>query len=109
MAVRLLALHRGRALLPTNIFISVSDSNLCQRLNKTQLLVILEGLGKLIKIVHLIGSRTRYLPACSVLTTTLSHAHSLVDKTNRLWKVKDVEHIYDINIYKEKPHSTLFL
>jgi hypothetical protein len=29
--------------------------------------VLLEGLGKLKKIIHLIGSRTRYLQACSII------------------------------------------
>jgi hypothetical protein len=32
-----------------------------------------EGLGKLIKIIHLIGSRTRDLPACSIVPQPLRY------------------------------------
>jgi hypothetical protein len=60
MAVRLSALRTSRALLPRDIIV---------------LLLILisvglmrpEGLGKLKIFIHIIVSRTRYLPACSVL------------------------------------------
>jgi hypothetical protein len=38
-------------------------------LSKPQGLVRPEGLGKLIKIVHLIGSRTRDLPVCNSALT----------------------------------------
>jgi hypothetical protein len=43
-----------------------SGTHFCQRLSKPQGLVRPEGLGKLITIFHLIGSRTRDLPTCSI-------------------------------------------
>jgi hypothetical protein len=46
----------------------------------------LEGIGKLKKKkkIHLIGTRTRYLPACSVVPqpTTLPRAHNFKTKFN---------------------------
>jgi hypothetical protein len=41
---------------------------ICQRLSEPQGLVMLEGLDKLIKIIHHIGSRTLDLPTCTVQT-----------------------------------------
>jgi hypothetical protein len=66
MAVRLSALHTGHAVLPRNIF-SASGTHFCQRMSKPQGLVRPEGLAKLKKFVHLIGSRTRDLPAYSLV------------------------------------------
>jgi hypothetical protein len=54
----LLALRSGRALLSRNIF-SVSGAHFCLMLRELQGLVLPEGLGKLKKKNHLIGSRTR--------------------------------------------------
>jgi hypothetical protein len=71
MAVRLLAIRTGRALLPTNISLYVSSTHFCYRLSKPQGLVRLEGLRKLIKIIHLTGPRTRDLPACSIVPVHL--------------------------------------
>jgi hypothetical protein len=68
MAIRLSALRTGRALLPRNI--SASGTHLCQRLSKPQGLVRPEGLGNLKKKIHLIRSRTRDLPACSIVPQT---------------------------------------
>jgi hypothetical protein len=39
-------------------YLSASDTQFCYRLSKPQGLVQLEGLGKLKKLIHLIGSRT---------------------------------------------------
>jgi hypothetical protein len=64
MAVRLSALRAGRALLPRNItfllLVLISGS-------KPQALVRPERLGKLKKLIHLTGSRTRDLTACSTV------------------------------------------
>jgi hypothetical protein len=65
MAVRLSALRTGRALLPRNI-ISLLLILICERLSKPQGVVRLQGSGKLKKCIHLIGTRTRDLPARSV-------------------------------------------
>jgi hypothetical protein len=63
------ALRTSRALLPRNIF-SDSGTHFRQRLSKPQGPVRLEELGKLKKKkkIHLIGSRTRDLPACSIVS-----------------------------------------
>jgi hypothetical protein len=61
------ASRTGRTILPINIFNSVSGSHLYQRLSKPQGLVRLEGLGKLIKMIHLKLSGPRDPPACSVV------------------------------------------
>jgi hypothetical protein len=55
VAVKLSASGTSRALLTTNIFISVSDTHLYQRLSKPQDPLEMEGLGKLIEITDLIG------------------------------------------------------
>jgi hypothetical protein len=50
---------------PETLF-SASGTLFCYRLSKHQSLVHPEGLGNLIKIIHLIGSQTLSLPACSI-------------------------------------------
>jgi hypothetical protein len=74
MAVRLSALRTGRAVLPTNIiFLLLVLISVGCRVNP-QGLVRLEGLGKFKnKFIHLIGSRTRDLPACSIVPQQLSY------------------------------------
>jgi hypothetical protein len=68
MAARLSALRNGRNLLLRNIYyFSASGTHFCKRLSEPQGLVWLEELDKLKKIIHLIGSRTRYLQACSMV------------------------------------------
>jgi hypothetical protein len=62
MEVRLSASRTDRAILLRNIFISVSGTHFCWTLSKTRGRVRLEGLCKLIKIIHLAGSRTRDIP-----------------------------------------------
>jgi hypothetical protein len=65
-------------------FFSLSDVHLCWRRSKSQDLVRLEMLGKLKKFNHLIGSRTRDLPACSILPqpTTLPPSPSCINNSN---------------------------
>jgi hypothetical protein len=41
-------------------------------MSELQVLVRPEGLGKLKKFIHLIGSRTRDLPACSILSSNIN-------------------------------------
>jgi hypothetical protein len=73
MAVRLSALRAGRALPPRNL----PGTHFCWRLSRVDpsAIVRLEGLGQLKKI-HLIETRTRDLPACTVVPqpTTLPRA-----------------------------------
>jgi hypothetical protein len=64
MAVRLSALRTGRCFTPQKHYFYASGTHFCQRLSKSQGLMRPEGLDKFIKIIHLIGSRTRDLPVC---------------------------------------------
>jgi hypothetical protein len=66
MALRLSVSYTCHALLHRNIFISVSGTRFCWMLNKRQGLVRPWGLGKLIRLNYLTGSRTRSLPVCSI-------------------------------------------
>jgi hypothetical protein len=52
---------------PQKHYFSASGTDFCYRLSKPLGLVQLEGLGKLKKFIHLIGSRTRILLPCSIL------------------------------------------
>jgi hypothetical protein len=61
MAVTLSVLRTGRCFTPQKHYFYASGT-----LSKLQGLVRLEGLGKLIKIFPLIGSRTRDLPVCNI-------------------------------------------
>jgi hypothetical protein len=54
MAARLSALRTGRCFTPKKHYFYASGTHFCWRLSKPQGLVRLEGLGKLIKIIHLI-------------------------------------------------------
>jgi hypothetical protein len=47
-------------------YFSASGTNFCLKLSKLQDVVHPEGLGKLKKCIHLIGSRIGDLPACSI-------------------------------------------
>jgi hypothetical protein len=58
--------HRPRST-PQKYYFSASGTNFCYRLSKPQGLVRLEGLGKLKKFNHLIGSRTHDFPACNIV------------------------------------------
>jgi hypothetical protein len=53
-------------------------------MSKPQGLVRPEGLGKLIKIINLIGSRTHDLPACSIMPHPLSYRITLPVTDNSL-------------------------
>jgi hypothetical protein len=67
MVVRLIALRVGRSLLPRNIIFLLLV--LVSVKAEPQGLLRLEGLGKLKKkkLNYLVGSRTRDLPACSIM------------------------------------------
>jgi hypothetical protein len=53
---------------PQKYYFSASGTHFCQRLSKPEGLVRPEGSGKLKKISDLIGSRTRDLPAFSIVS-----------------------------------------
>jgi hypothetical protein len=59
------SLKRWPLLFSPEILCSASGHHFRWRLIKPQGLLGPEVLGKLIKIIHLVGSRTRYLPTCS--------------------------------------------
>jgi hypothetical protein len=69
MAANLSPSRIGRALFLTNASISVSGTHFSKRLSKEQGLVRVEGLDQLMRIIHLIGSRTRDLQACRKVPT----------------------------------------
>jgi hypothetical protein len=48
-------------------YLYISGTHFCLRPSEEQGLMLLEGLGKLKKIIHLFGPRTRDLLACSIL------------------------------------------
>jgi hypothetical protein len=58
--------HRPRSTPPKHYF-SASGTHFCQRLSKPHSLVRPQGLGKLKTFIHLIGSRTRDVPVCSIV------------------------------------------
>jgi hypothetical protein len=82
IVVRLPASRTCSALLPQTFF-SVSGTHFYQRLSKPKSLVRLEALGKLKTVNDLIGSRTRDLPACSIVPqpTTLPRDLSNVNQS----------------------------
>jgi hypothetical protein len=51
---------------PQKHYFYASGTHFCWTLTKPDGLVLLEGLGKLKTFLHLIGSRTHDLPACSI-------------------------------------------
>jgi hypothetical protein len=59
-------LSADRHITPQKHYFYASGTHFCYRLSKPQGLVRPEGLGKLIKILHLIRSRTRDLEACNI-------------------------------------------
>jgi hypothetical protein len=71
----------GKAVSPTDRprftlqkhYFSASGTHFCQRLIQPQSLVRPEGLGKLRKFVHLIGSPSRDIPACSIVPYPLRY------------------------------------
>jgi hypothetical protein len=58
--------HRRR-FTPQKHYFSASGTHFCYRLSEPQGLVRPEGFGKLNKLIHLIGFRTRVLPVCSIV------------------------------------------
>jgi hypothetical protein len=58
--------HRLRCTHQKHYF-SAPGTHFCYRLSKPQGPVRTEGLGKLKTLIHLIGSRTSGLPACSMM------------------------------------------
>jgi hypothetical protein len=72
MTVRLSALRAGRALPPRNFLVLISVRGWVD----PRSILRLEGLGQLKKKIHLIGTRTRDFPVCSIVPqpTTLPRA-----------------------------------
>jgi hypothetical protein len=66
MAVNLSALRTGHCSTPQKHYFYVSGTHFCYRLSKPQGLARPERLGKLLKTIHLIGSRTRDLQVCNI-------------------------------------------
>jgi hypothetical protein len=66
MAVSVLALRPGCLFTPKK-HISASGTHLCFGLSISQGLVRADALGKSLKVIELIVSRTRDLPACIIL------------------------------------------
>jgi hypothetical protein len=58
---------------PRTYYFSAYGTHFCWRLSEPQILARLEGLDKLEKLIHLIGSRARDLPACSTVLQSLSY------------------------------------
>jgi hypothetical protein len=58
---------------PQKHYFPASSTHFCQRLNKPQGQMRLEGLGKLNKSDDIIGSQTRDLPACSIVHQPLRY------------------------------------
>jgi hypothetical protein len=77
MAVSLSALPAGRPLPPGRFLVLISIRGWVE----PRAIVRLEGLGKLKKKIHLIGTRTRDLPACTIVPqpTTLPRAPSYMN------------------------------
>jgi hypothetical protein len=64
--------HRSR-ITPQKDHLSASGTHFSYRLTEPQGLMRPEGLGKLKEFIHLIGSRTRDLPACSIMPQPLRY------------------------------------
>jgi hypothetical protein len=73
MAVGLSSLRADRRFTPQKHYVSASGTHFCWKLSKPQALVRPEELGKSIKIIHLIGSRSRDLGACSIVSLPLGY------------------------------------
>jgi hypothetical protein len=58
--------HRPLSI-PQEHYFSASGTHFCSRVGESQGLVRPEGLCKLKKLIHLIGSQTRDLPTCSIV------------------------------------------
>jgi hypothetical protein len=81
--------HRLRSTAQKHYF-SASDTHFCYRLNKPQGLVQLEVLGNLREFIHLIGSRTRELPARSIVPEPLRDNVQNCDSYNHRHKPADL-------------------
>jgi hypothetical protein len=73
---KVVSITTGRTLLPTNS-LSASGIHFCLRLSKPQCLARLEDLDKLKKCIHLIVSRTRDLPACTILPHSIPNCRNV--------------------------------
>jgi hypothetical protein len=97
MVARLSALHTSCTLLPRNIIFLLLVL-ISVRLSGSQILVWPEGLHKLKKFIHLIGSQTRDLLACALTTTLpcalkLKCSHSFYNSINILLYICILSHI----------------
>jgi hypothetical protein len=73
VTVELSALNNRRRSTPQKHYFSAPGTHLRHRLSKPQGLVRPEGLGNLKKFSDLVGSRTRNLPACSIVSQPLRY------------------------------------
>jgi hypothetical protein len=64
--------HRPRSTAHKHSF-SASDTHFCYKLSKSQGIVQEEGIGKLKKFIHLIGSRTPDLPPVAIVPSPLRY------------------------------------
>jgi hypothetical protein len=70
---KVVSLTRRPRSTPHKYYFSASGTHFCWRLSKSQGLVWPEGLCKLKELIHFIGSRTRDLPACSIVPEPLRY------------------------------------
>jgi hypothetical protein len=93
--------HRLRSI-PQKHYFSAFDSHFCYRLSESQGLVRPQGLGKLRNFIHLIGSRTSDLPACSLVPQPLRYRvfrrYELVE--HQTVDVKEFRELFDCPSYK---------
>jgi hypothetical protein len=88
--------HRPRST-PQKHYFSASATHFCWRLSKPLGLVLPKGLGKLNKFIHLIGSRTCHLPACSIV---YEYVYTLQEKFRSQLKFQrsSLQHILRLSV-----------
>jgi hypothetical protein len=91
--------HRPRST-PEKRYFSASGVHLCRRMSEPQGLVRPEVLRKLKKFIHLIGSRTRELPTCSIVLQPLRycvpHVTMVITQSSRPSRIISVPEFINI-------------